>query len=51
MKELKGYSFLYNPVGIKGQHLQNERQKYGLLGILPDQIESMETNFTCSRTS
>jgi len=44
MKELKGYSFLYNPRRNKGTAFtKNERQKYGLLGILPDQIESMET--------
>jgi len=44
MKELKGYSFLYNPRKNKGTAFtNNERQKYGLMGILPDAIESMET--------
>ena len=44
MKELKGYSFLYNPRANKGTAFtKNERQKYGLTGILPDVIESMET--------
>jgi len=44
MKELKGYSFLYNPRRNKGTAFtKNERQKYGLMGILPDAIESMET--------
>jgi len=44
MKELKGYSFLYNPRKNKGTAFtKNERQKFGLMGILPDAIESMET--------
>lgn len=44
MKELKGYSFLYNPRKNKGTAFnKNERQKYGLMGILPDAVESMET--------
>lgn len=44
MKELKGYSLLYNPRKNKGTAFtKNERQKYGLMGILPDAIESMET--------
>ena len=44
MKELKGYSFLYNPRRNKGTAFtKSERQKYGLMGILPDAIESMET--------
>jgi malate dehydrogenase (oxaloacetate-decarboxylating)(NADP+) len=44
MKELKGYSFLYNPRKNKGTAFnKNERQKFGLTGILPDVIESMET--------
>jgi len=44
MKELKGYSFLYNPRKNKGTAFtKSERQKYGLMGILPDAIESMET--------
>jgi malate dehydrogenase (oxaloacetate-decarboxylating)(NADP+) len=44
MKELKAYSILYNPRKNKGTAFtKNERQKYGLTGILPDTIESMET--------
>ena len=44
MKELKGYSILYNPRKNKGTAFtKSERQKYGLMGILPDAIESMET--------
>lgn len=44
MKELKGYSILYNPRKNKGTAFtKNERQKFGLTGILPDAIESMET--------
>jgi malate dehydrogenase (oxaloacetate-decarboxylating)(NADP+) len=44
MKELKAYSILYNPRKNKGTAFtKNERQKYGLTGILPDSIESMET--------
>ena len=44
MKELKAYSLLYNPRKNKGTAFtKSERQKYGLTGILPDVIESMET--------
>ncbi len=44
MKELKGYSILYNPRKNKGTAFsKSERKKYGLDGILPDSIESMET--------
>lgn len=44
MKELKGYSILYNPRKNKGTAFtKNERQKFGLTGILPDAIESMDT--------
>jgi len=44
MKELKGYSLLYNPRKNKGTAFsKSERKKYGLDGILPYQIESMET--------
>ena len=44
MKELKAYSILYNPRRNKGTAFtKNERQKFGLTGILPDAIESMET--------
>ncbi len=44
MKELKGYSILYNPRKNKGTAFsKSERKKYGLDGILPDNIESMET--------
>ena len=44
MKELKAYSILYNPRKNKGTAFtKNERQKYGLTGILPDSIESIET--------
>ena len=44
MKELKAYSLLYNPRKNKGTAFtKSERQKYGLTGILPDAIESMET--------
>ena len=44
MKELKAYSILYNPRRNKGTAFtKNERRKFGLTGILPDAIESMET--------
>jgi malate dehydrogenase (oxaloacetate-decarboxylating)(NADP+) len=44
MKELKGYSLLYNPRKNKGTAFSKvERKKFGLNGILPDQIESMDT--------
>jgi malate dehydrogenase (oxaloacetate-decarboxylating)(NADP+) len=44
MKELKGYSILYNPRKNKGTAFtKKERQKFGLTGILPDAIESMDT--------
>jgi len=44
MKELKGYSVLNNPRKNKGTAFsKSERKKYGLVGILPDEIESMET--------
>lgn len=44
MKELKGYSLIYNPRRNKGTAFSKaERKKYGLDGILPDEVESMET--------
>ena len=44
MQELKAYSLLYNPRKNKGTAFtKQERLKYGLNGILPDVIESMET--------
>ncbi|MFI5237097.1 MAG: NAD-dependent malic enzyme [Ignavibacteriales bacterium] len=44
MKELKSYSILYNPRKNKGTAFsKSEREKYGLTGILPDAVESMET--------
>ncbi|MBK9098855.1 MAG: NAD-dependent malic enzyme [bacterium] len=44
MKDLKGYALLNNSRMNKGTAFsKSERKKYGLEGILPDQIESMET--------
>jgi malate dehydrogenase (oxaloacetate-decarboxylating)(NADP+) len=44
MKELKGYELLNNSRRNKGTAFsRSERKKYGLVGILPDEIESMET--------
>jgi malate dehydrogenase (oxaloacetate-decarboxylating)(NADP+) len=44
MKELKGYSILNNPRLNKGTAFSYaERKKYGLIGILPDEIETMDT--------
>jgi malate dehydrogenase (oxaloacetate-decarboxylating)(NADP+) len=44
MQELKAYSLLYNPRKNKGTAFtKQERLEYGLNGILPDVIESMET--------
>jgi malate dehydrogenase (oxaloacetate-decarboxylating)(NADP+) len=44
MKELKGYELLNNSRRNKGTAFtRSERKKYGLIGILPDEVESMET--------
>lgn len=44
MKELKGYELLNNSRRNKGTAFtRSERKKYGLVGILPDEVESMET--------
>ena len=44
MKKQTAFSVLYNPRKNKGTAFsQKERRKYGLEGILPDQVETMET--------
>ena len=45
MKTLTGYSMLRNPSKTKGLAFsKSERKKYRLEGLLPDNIESIETN-------
>ena len=47
MKDDTGYSMLRNPRCNKGTAFtQEEREKYGLLGMLPDKIETIETQIT-----
>jgi malate dehydrogenase (oxaloacetate-decarboxylating)(NADP+) len=44
MDESSGYSILRNPCYNKGTAFsREEREKYGLEGLLPDTIETMET--------
>jgi malate dehydrogenase (oxaloacetate-decarboxylating)(NADP+) len=44
MKESNGLSMLRNPRHNKGTaFIQEEREKYGLEGLLPDTVETMET--------
>ena len=44
MKENKGYSLLRNPRKNKGTAFTiEERKKYGLEGLLPAQVETLET--------
>jgi malate dehydrogenase (oxaloacetate-decarboxylating)(NADP+) len=44
MKEIKGYSLLRNPRTNKGTAFTiEERKKYGLEGLLPAQVETLET--------
>jgi len=44
MKRSMGFSMLYNPRRNKGTAFtREERLKYGLIGILPDEVESIET--------
>ena len=44
MKESKGYSLLRDPRKNKGTAFTvEERKKYGLEGLLPEQIETLET--------
>ncbi|MGL2963964.1 NAD-dependent malic enzyme [Flavobacterium sp. RSB2_4_14] len=44
MEEFTGYSLLRNPRFNKGTAFtKEEREKYGLIGIIPDKIETIET--------